>query len=58
MNRVISSQFDAVSSLIAATPQPSSDSSSSSRADLKFMSQERRSSDERPRASSWMPQMA
>lgn len=58
MNRVISSQFDAVSSLIAATPQPSSDSSSSSRADLRFMSQERRASDERPRASSWMPQMA
>ncbi|KJH44103.1 hypothetical protein DICVIV_09883 [Dictyocaulus viviparus] len=58
MNRVISSQFDAVSSLIAATPQPSSDMSSSSRTDLRFMQQERRPSDDRPRASSWMPQMA
>lgn len=58
MNRVISSQFDAVSSLIAATPQPSTDSSSVSRPDLRFRPEDRRPSDDRPRASSWMPQMA
>ncbi|KAK5978430.1 Zinc finger domain containing protein [Trichostrongylus colubriformis] len=57
MNRVISSQFDAVSSLIAATPQATADSPAS-RTDVRFRSEERRSSDDRPRASSWMPQMA
>ncbi|EYC09001.1 hypothetical protein Y032_0063g3473 [Ancylostoma ceylanicum] len=55
MNRVMQSQFDAVSSLIAGTP---SSESSVNRTDLKFSPGERRPSDERPRASSWMPQMA
>ncbi|CAJ0604237.1 unnamed protein product [Cylicocyclus nassatus] len=54
MNRVMQSQFDAVSSLIAGTP---SADSSVSRTDL-FRPEERRPSDDRPRASSWMPQMA
>ncbi|XGW28862.1 hypothetical protein V3C99_008564 [Haemonchus contortus] len=57
MNRVISSQFDAVSSLIAAAPQAAAESPAS-RTDMRFRSEERRSSEERPRASSWMPQMA
>ncbi|WKY05679.1 hypothetical protein Q1695_006126 [Nippostrongylus brasiliensis] len=56
MNRVISSQFDAVSSLIAASPQAGADPVG--RTDMKFRPEERRPSDDRPRASSWMPQMA
>uniref|UniRef100_A0A1I7WMI4 Zinc finger CCCH domain-containing protein 6 n=1 Tax=Heterorhabditis bacteriophora TaxID=37862 RepID=A0A1I7WMI4_HETBA len=61
VSRVLDFQFDAVSSLIATMPQPDavsvSDPRSTTMRDPRRRPDERKSSDERPRLSSWMPQM-